>query len=71
MGYHVTFKGRWQGPVLHAFADLDPSWDETNGITSVTVADHPALLGVMNRASDLGLIPIEVRSVDVTPHDRS
>lgn len=51
--YEVRFRGRWSGSLAHALGDLVSR--EEGGETIVVVQDHPALVALMNRASELGL----------------
>ncbi len=59
--YEVRFKGRWDGPLAHALDDLDAREDA--GDMVVKVRDHPALVALMNRASELGLATEDVTRV--------
>lgn len=68
--YEVRFRGRWSGPLAHALDDL-PS-REQGGDTVVVVQDHPALVALMNRISELGLaIESVMRVGDVDNGHRS
>ncbi|TVR26346.1 MAG: hypothetical protein EA389_06020 [Ilumatobacter sp.] len=59
--YEVRFKGRWSGPLAHALDDLDAR--EEAGDMVVVVRDHPALVALMNRVSELGLATEDVTRV--------
>lgn len=60
--YEIRFKGRWSGPLAHALEELDAR--EDHGDMVVMVQDHPALVALMNRASELGLATEDVRRID-------
>jgi hypothetical protein len=62
--YQVAFRGRWEGALLHAFTDVDPRWDDVRRATVVTVADHAALVSLVNRASDLGTTILSVEPLE-------
>jgi hypothetical protein len=59
--YEVRFRGRWSGPLAHALGDLDAR--EEAGDMVVVVQDHPALVALMNRVSELGLATEDVTRV--------
>jgi hypothetical protein len=59
--YEVRFRGRWSGPLAHALGDLDAR--EEAGDMVVVVRDHPALVALMNRVSELGLATEDVTRV--------
>jgi hypothetical protein len=52
--YEVRFKGRWSGSIAHALADLEMADDGCD--TTISVVDGPALVALVNRASELGLV---------------
>jgi hypothetical protein len=59
--YEVRFKGRWSGPLARALGDLAAR--EEAGDMVVVVPDHPALVALMNRVSELGLATEDVTRV--------
>jgi hypothetical protein len=59
--YEVRFKGRWSGPLAHALGDLDAR--EELGDMVVVVPDHPALVALMNRVTELGLATEDVTRI--------
>lgn len=59
--YEVRFRGRWSGSLAHALGDLESR--EEGGETVVVVQDHPALVALMNRISELGLAIEDVTRV--------
>jgi hypothetical protein len=61
--YEVRFKGRWSGSVERALAHLGPVADGRD--TVIAVVDAPALLALMVRASELGLV---IEGVTRTAH---
>lgn len=65
--YEVRFKGRWSGPLEWALGDLEPVDDGAD--TVIVVEDGPALVALVNRTSDLGLVIERVTRTD-NPDDR-
>lgn len=63
MRYRIGFKGRWDGPISHALADLDPAFDDTIGQTVIVARDQAEFVTVVNRTAELGLTVVDVEAI--------